>query len=154
MGGVLRIFPLPYTLIALPLLALAEPGALWRVDYALLLTFLGFFLFVDNLEALLPLRLSDQQGVFLPAVALSQVLSNVPTAVFIAPFTHHWRALLWGVNAGGFGTPIASLANLIGFRLFLGKAGSGERRRFLLGYSIGEALALLLAIALFFTCSP
>lgn len=154
LGTVLRIFPPPSTLLALPLIALAHPRAFLYVDYELLLTFLAFFLLVDNLEALLPLHLASQHGVFLIAVTLSQLLSNVPTAVFLAPFTDHWRALLWGVNAGGFGTPIASLANLIAFRLFLTEAGPDERRRFLLGYTVGEALALFLAIALFFAFAP
>ncbi len=154
LGTVLRIFPLPSTLLALPLIALAHPRAFLYVDYELLLTFLAFFLLVDNLAALLPLHLASQHGVFLLAVTLSQLLSNVPTAVFLAPFTNHWRALLWGVNAGGFGTPIASLANLIAFRLFLAEARPDERRRFLLGYTVGEALALFLAIALFFAFAP
>ena len=58
------------------------------------------------------------------------------------------------MNAGGFGIPLASLANLIGPRLFLAEAGPSDRRRFLLSYAIGETLALLLAIALFYAFSP
>ena len=154
LAGVLRLLPLPLTPIAALLVLLADRRAFWAIDYGLLLTLAGFFLLVDNLEALLPVRLAGEHGVFLLALALSQVLSNVPTAVFLAPFTDHWRALLWGVNAGGFGTPLASLANLIGLRLFLAGAGPSDRRRFLLGYAIGETLALLLAIALFLAFSP
>jgi len=50
------------------------------------------------------------------AVGLSQVISNVPAAVALMPATNDWRDLLVGVTVGGFGTPIASLANLIALR--------------------------------------
>ena len=46
-------------------------------------------------------------------------MSNVPAALIFADFTQHWRALLWGVSVGGFGTLLASLANLIAWRLYV-----------------------------------
>jgi len=153
-GVVLRFLPLSATLIALGLLLLSDRGAFQTVDYGLLLTFAAFFLLVDNLQSLLPLAFLHRFPVFASAVLLSQGLSNVPAAVFLAPFTSHWRTLLWGVNVGGFGTPIASIANLIAFRLFLGAASYGERHRFLIGYALGETLALALGTALFFLFTP
>lgn len=149
-AAVLRLLPLAATLPALALLLLGDRRGIWAVDYGLLFTFAAFFLLVDNLEALLPLAFPHRYPVFALAVALSQGLSNVPTAIFLAPFTDHWRTLLWGVNVGGFGTPIASLANLIAFRLFLPGARGSERRRFLVGYALGEALALAVGAGLFF----
>ncbi len=153
-GAVLRVLPLPATLVALGLLLLADRGAFRAVDSGLFLTFAAFFLLVDNLEALVPLAFPHRFPVFALAVLLSQGLGNVPAAVFLAPFTPHWRTLLWGVNVGGFGTPIASIANLIAFRLFLGTAGRRDRRRFLFGYGLGETLALALGIALFLLFTP
>ena len=65
-------------------------------------------------------------GLLLSGAALSQVVSNVPAALLLAPSARSsasFRALLWGVNAGGCGTPIASLANLIGAQLYFREGG-------------------------------
>ena len=90
---------------------------LLAVDYGLLLTFLVFFAFSSLLEVK-PLFHSPE-GVLLNSVLLSQILSNVPVAVILSKLTALWKPLLVGVNLGGFGTPVASLANLIGIRLYL-----------------------------------
>jgi len=82
------------------------------VDYGLLLTFAAFFLLVDNPETLLPARFALSMG---PC----RVLSKAPAAIFLAPLTASWKVLLWGVNVGGFGAPVASMANPIALRLFL-----------------------------------
>jgi Na+/H+ antiporter NhaD/arsenite permease-like protein len=52
-------------------------------------------------------------------------MSNVPAAIFLAPFTEDWRALAWGVGVGGFGLAIGSLANLIALRLVRGSRAFG-----------------------------
>ena len=97
--------------------------ALRQVDFGLLVTFLCFFVFSGNLSRLpalganlLQLIEAHTQGV---AAGISQVVSNVPAAILLEPFTEHWKALLWGVDIGGFGTPLASLASLISLRLYL-----------------------------------
>jgi Na+/H+ antiporter NhaD/arsenite permease-like protein len=56
-------------------------------------------------------------GAYGVGAVLSQGMSNVPAAIFLASFTEDWRALAWGVNVGGFGLAIGSLANLIALRL-------------------------------------
>lgn len=62
------------------------------------------------------------------AIAISQVISNVPTTVLLAPFARgDWRTLLYGVNAGGCGTIIASLANLLGWRIYVRESGRDRR---------------------------
>jgi Na+/H+ antiporter NhaD/arsenite permease-like protein len=48
-------------------------------------------------------------------------MSNVPAALFLSEFTNQWKALLWGVNVGGFGTLIASMANLIAYKIYLSR---------------------------------
>ena len=58
------------------------------------------------------------------AVAASQVISNVPAAVVLSGFTDQWQQLLAGVNIGGLGTPIASLASLITIKFYMGRPGA------------------------------
>ncbi len=87
------------------------------IDYGLLFTFVCFFIFSHNLAAVTPLhnlltRLLEHHTQATAALA-SQVLSNVPAAVLLSPFTDDWRGLLLGADIGGFGTPIASLASVI-----------------------------------------
>ncbi len=93
------------------------------VDWLLLLVFALMFINM-KLFAGLPavrqmvdhlLQLPGQE--FTAAVLSSQIMSNVPAAIFLASFTDDWRALAWGVTVGGFGLAIGSLANLIALRL-------------------------------------
>lgn len=103
--------------VVVALLALGCGGALRHVDYALLATFCCFFVFSGNLAAipavqeLLGALLQD--GAFVPALLASQIISNVPAAILLAPFTGNWAGLLLGVDIGGVGTVVASLASLI-----------------------------------------
>lgn len=93
------------------------------IDWWLLLVFA--LMFIDlGLLAQLPLmqQLADASlqlpgGAFTAGALLSQLLSNVPAAIFLQNFTDHWQALSWGVSVGGFGLAIGSLANLIALRL-------------------------------------
>jgi len=118
---------IPAAGFVLALYLLAFPAILRSLDWALL-AIIGL-MFVDlRLLAGVPavgtamrtaLRLPG--GVFGTAMASSQLLSNVPAAILLERFTPDWRALAWGVNAGGFGLIVGSLANLIAVRL------AGER---------------------------
>ena len=76
----------------------------------------------------------------------SQVISNVPAALLLSGFTDNARALLLGVNVGGLGTPIASLASLISLKLY---SASGEARvgRYLLVFTAVNVLLLVLLSA-------
>ncbi len=95
---------------------------IWKADYCLLLTFCGFFVFVGNMgniEVIASLLETWMQGrEFLVAVLSSQVISNVPAALLLSGFTSDFEALLLGVNIGGLGTLIASMASLISYKLF------------------------------------
>lgn len=96
-----------------------------EVDYTLLITFVGFFIFVGNLAAIPYIKfylgdiLSHEGTTYLGGVLLSQFISNVPAAMLIAPFTDNWQELLIGVNVGGMGTLIASMASLISYKLYV-----------------------------------
>lgn len=105
------------------LFAAAFRKVLRGVDWPLLLVFV--LMFVDlgllgrlpAIGAAMPGAVDLPGGVFALAALLSQAMSNVPAAIFLAPFTEDWRALAWGVSVGGFGLAIGSLANLIALRL-------------------------------------
>ncbi|NOY45841.1 MAG: citrate transporter [Deltaproteobacteria bacterium] len=115
--AILKIVPLWVGAAPLLYAALFDRGTL-RVDYALLLIFACIFGLTDNVLALAPTTVGGGRRTFWYAAFGSQVLSNVPAAVFMADFTPSWKPLLWGVSVGGFGSLIASLANLIAYRLY------------------------------------
>jgi Na+/H+ antiporter NhaD/arsenite permease-like protein len=118
---VFRGIPYPVGLIVIPLfLIFMDREALKGVDYGLLLTFVFFFIFSGNMarigavSAFFSYLLSIDTLVF---SALScQVISNVPSAILLSEFTTNYRELLLGVNIGGVGTLISSLASLITFK--------------------------------------
>lgn len=121
-----------------------------RVDYALLLTFCGFFVFIGNLG-----RMEAVRGAVTGLLAghevaagfwFSQVISNVPAAILLSGFTTAYEKLIIGVNIGGLGTLIASLASLISYKFYAASPKS-EKGRYLLvftGLNILFAAALLL----------
>lgn len=122
-----------------------------EVDYTLLITFIGFFIFVGNLAAIPQIKLYlgnmlNHQGVtYLGSVLLSQFISNVPAAMLLAPFTDNWKELLIGVNVGGMGTLIASMASLISYRLYV-EAYKEEQKAYFKLFTVYNILGLLVFI--------
>lgn len=98
-----------------------------EVDYSLLITFIGFFIFVGNISTLEVVRnfmegvLNSKESTYLSGILASQVISNVPATMLLSGFTSNFRELLLGVNIGGMGTLIASLASVISYKLYLGE---------------------------------
>ena len=90
------------------------------------------------------------ESALLPSALASQVISNVPAAVLLAGFTDDWRGLLMGVNIGGLGTPIASLASLISLKFYLRSPGA-RPLRYLAAFTLANlaGLAVLLPLAAF-----
>ena len=117
------MIPYPVTLGIVVLgVGILDRTIIGKVDYSLLLTFVGFFIFIGNIGRM-PAFCSFLQKIIegrevMTAVAASQVISNVPAAILLAGFTENAPALLTGVNLGGLGTLIASLASLISFKFF------------------------------------
>ena len=126
---VFHVLPWPALLAVVVLAALAGARHLFpRVDYGLLATFVCFFLFSGNLGRIPAVRevlsgLLTENAALTSALA-SQVISNVPAAVLLSGFTEDWQGLLVGTNVGGLGTPIASLASLISFKIYLRTQGA------------------------------
>ena len=117
---VFRIVPFWIGLIIVPLILFAvDKEALLMVDYALLGTFFFFFIFAGNLSRMdavnSVLSALLQKDTLIVSVLSCQGISNVPSAILLSRFTTNYRALLIGVNIGGTGTLIASLASLITF---------------------------------------
>ena len=120
---VFRVIEWPWMLAAVvPVLFFYERRILVQADFMLLLTFVCFFVFSGNLSrietvsAFLKNILNGHE--LLVGAGASQIISNVPAALLLSGFTENGRALLLGVDIGGLGTPIASLASLISLKLY------------------------------------
>ena len=136
---VFRVIPFWIGLIVIPLVLLfMDRDALKKVDYGLLLTFVMFFIFSGNMARIEGVRrlfesLLAKNSLVVSALSC-QVISNVPSAILLSQFTNDWRALLVGVNIGGVGTLISSLASLITFREYA-KHNEGKSGKYLLLFS-------------------
>lgn len=120
---VFRMIPFMAGLIVIPIiLFLVDRDSLLMVDYALLGTFFFFFIFAGNLARMDAVNhlISSllEKDTLLVSVLSCQFISNVPSAILLSRFTNDYAALLLGVNIGGTGTLIASLASLITFNEF------------------------------------
>ena len=126
---------LPYQILFFLVLTgflLLDYRVLKDVDYFLLLTFLCFFIFIGNMKQIsLVHELISKLLVhheILMGIGASQIISNVPAAILLSGFTDDYSALLIGVNLGGLGTLIASLASLISFKFYTNSNGNDTRR--------------------------
>lgn len=98
-----------------------------EIDYSLLITFIGFFIFIGNISTMDVVRsfmeniLNSEKSTFISSILASQVISNVPATMLLSGFTGHFKELLLGVNIGGMGTLIASLASVISYKIYTGE---------------------------------
>ncbi len=147
---VFRIIPYPLTTaITVAALLLLDRKLLKEIDYMLLLTFVCFFTVSENLGRVDAIRDFLQQllraNTLLTAVGTSQVISNVPAAIVLSEFTDQWRQMLAGVNIGGLGTPIASLASLITIKFYM-RWPDAKIMRFLGFFTVANLIALILLL--------
>lgn len=147
---VFRIIPyLLTTAITVAVLFLSDRKLLKEIDYMLLLTFVCFFTVSENLSRVDAIRIFLQQllhsSALLTAVGTSQIISNVPAAVVLSGFTDQWQQLLAGVNIGGLGTPIASLASLITIKFYMRWPGA-KILRFLGCFTVANVIALVILL--------
>lgn len=125
-AAVLHVLPKLWALgVTLAAVLLLNWRLLLVADYSLLLTFIGFFIFIGNISHtsiaayLQGSLLGTATGTYLAALLSSQFISNVPAAMLLAGLTQEADALLLGVNIGGLGTMIASMASVISYKLFV-----------------------------------
>ena len=121
---VFRYVPLYIGLIVIPIIIFfLDRDAFKNVDYSLLLTFVFFFFFSSNLARIDAINtfFSNllEKNVYLTTLLSCQFMSNVPTSILLSKFTNNFIPLLYGVNIGGLGTLVASLASLITFRNYI-----------------------------------
>lgn len=121
---VFRGIPYWIGLVVIPVVLLfVDRKALRAVDYPLLLTFVFFFVFAGNMARIEVVRMFFSslldRSTLLFSILSCQVISNVPSAILLSQFTHNYADLLVGVNIGGVGTLISSLASLITFREYV-----------------------------------
>ena len=149
---VFRGIPYYIGLIVIPAaLLFMDRKALKMVDYPLLFTFVFFFIFSGNMARIDVIRrvfsFLLEKSTLLFSVASCQVISNVPSAILLSQFTTNYKELLLGVNIGGVGTLIASLASLITFREYT-KQQKGKTGYYILLFSAFN-FAFLIILSIF-----
>lgn len=130
-----------------------DKNVLRKVDYGLLLTFIGFFIFVGNMgrlpvfsQVLVSVIEGHETAV---AAGASQVISNVPAVLLLTGFTNNWESLIIGSNLGGLGTLIASMANLISYK-WVCKEAAHFRHAYVRLFTILSVIFLMVECMLYF----
>lgn len=127
--------------------------SLLGVDYSLLMTFIFFFIFIGNMgniEGFKNLILTLINGrEMIVSVAASQFMSNVPAAVLLSGFTTDYNNLIIGVNLGGLGTLIASMASLISYKFFVISAPD-MKGRYIAKFTLWNIIFLIVLLLLYF----
>jgi Na+/H+ antiporter NhaD/arsenite permease-like protein len=127
-----------------------DRGFFKKIDYFLLGTFAFFFIFIDNMtrtEFISGLMRSVANGdmqTMVNSALFSQIISNVPSAILFSSFTDSYKGLTLGVNIGGSGTIIASLANLIAYRIYVKERG--QNGKYLIIFMVSSTVSLLLSL--------
>ena len=97
-----------------------------QIDFSIIPLFFFAFIVVEGMRTF-DITALLRVNIYATSIALSQVISNVPATVLLTPFATDWRELLYGVNAGGCGSIIASLANLLGWRIYVRESNRDKR---------------------------
>lgn len=145
---VAHVIPYLATLgVVLLVVFVLDRHVLKEVDYALILTFVGFFVFIGNMGRVPAFNAFIQNIIngneVLTSVVASQFMSNVPAALLLSGFTNQYELLIVGTNLGGLGTLIASMASLISFK-YIGKEYGHLKGRYMLYFTVANTLFLIL----------
>lgn len=127
-----------------------EKKTIFHVDYSLLLTFVGFFIFTGNVGKIQTVSNLLQQVIqgreVVLGVLISQCISNVPATLLLSGFTEEYKKLLLGVNIGGLGTLIASMASLISYKIFANTCNK-EKGRYFIHFTMINIVFLIVLLA-------
>lgn len=135
-------------LVTILCVTLMDKFLIKKADYFLLGTFVCFFIFIGNIsnvnfiKVYLKEFLQKPTVPYFSSIALSQVVSNVPCSILVANFTDNWQEVLLGVNIGGMGTIIASLASLISYKIYINKSGE-KNNKYLVKFNIYNFFSLI-----------
>ena len=148
--GVFKIINVVIPMIVAIILALLiNPKILLKVDYALLLTFTCFFIFISDIQqipivvSLIHATVNSETSTYFTSILSSQIISNVPATILVGKFTTHAKALFLGSNIGGFGSPIGSMANMLVLKTFTQNA-SVSRGEFFKKWIVMQFAGLLI----------
>ncbi len=148
----------PYITLVIMIVAflIMMPRIFFKVDYSILFIFFFLFIFansISNVEAIHS-AITDMMewDPFLTTVIVSQFTSNVPSTILLQPFTDNWAAVLVGADVGGFGTPIASMACIITFRLYLREEDSDAKQFIRYFFTIGAIVLAVLIPTYYIFC--
>lgn len=149
--SVLKIIPQTYLFIIVVFsVFIMDASILEKVDYSLLFTFIGFFIFIGNIGRLEQFRIFLQSIIdgkeAIVAIISSQIISNVPAALLLSGFTENWTSLIIGTNLGGLGTLIASMASLISYKMVAREYPHKKASYFRLFTGLNILLLILLII--------
>ena len=123
---------------------------LFRADYVLLMTFVGFFVFTGNMGRITAISdffnniMSGRE--FYISIVASQFISNVPATLMLSGFTDNYKELIVGVNVGGLGTLIASMASLISFKIFSVEYASKRGKYFAVFTAVNLIYLIILTV--------
>lgn len=148
--GVFRAIDIIWPMLASVVLALAiNPRIMLKIDYALLLTFTGFFIFISDIQQipaivnLIHMTVHSEISTYFASIISSQVMSNVPSTILVGKFTNYAQALFLGSNIGGFGSAIGSMANMLVLKTF-NQHGSVSRKKFFIQWTIMQFAGLII----------
>ena len=149
---VFRVVPYMIGLVIIPIVIwFVDKDALKMIDYPLLGTFFFFFIFAGNLSRISAINtfISEilQKDTLIVSALSCQAISNVPSAILLSRFTEDYRSLLLGVNIGGTGTIIASLASLITFSEYKILYPNGAKRYLAMFTAINAAFLIIMLVA-------
>lgn len=136
--------------IVLAAVLVMDRRILGKADYSLLLTFVGFFIFIGNVGRIPAFRellqnVVENREVY-AAIAASQIISNVPAALLLSGFTQNYGQLIIGVNLGGLGTLIASMASLISYK-YVAKEEPNRKGAYIAIFS-GSSVCFLIVLVI------
>lgn len=151
--GVFRIVNIVWPLIVAIALALAiNPRIMLKIDYALLLTFTGFFIFISDIQQIpaivniIHATVHSEVSTYFTSIIASQVMSNVPSTILVGKFTNYAQALFLGSNIGGFGSAIGSMANMLVLKTF-NQHSTVSRKKFFIQWTLMQFTGLIILTA-------
>ena len=151
--GVFRTIDIIWPMLTSVALALAiNPRIMLKIDYALLLTFTGFFIFISDIQQipvivnLIHGTVYSEISTYFASIISSQVMSNVPSTILVGKFTTYAQALFLGSNIGGFGSAIGSMANMLVLKTF-NQHGSVSKKKFFIQWTIMQFAGLIILTA-------
>lgn len=148
--GVFKVVNVAWPMLAAIILALLiNPRILLKVDFALLLTFTCFFIFISDIQQIpiivmiIHTMINSESSTYFTSILSSQIISNVPATILVGKFTPYAKALFLGTNIGGFGSPIGSMANMLVLKTFMQNA-TVPRNEFFKKWTIMQFIGLFI----------